>query len=97
MDSFVYQAKKNELEPKYTSVPNVLLCWTPPLVLQAINTLFLHNLAEVIHRLQGREADPQGIPVQHTEHSSDMFFGSCKMHWSSHTKTPQDPNKQDGP
>lgn len=71
---FICISSKKEREPKYTSVPNVLLCWTTPLVLQAINTLFLHNLAEVIHRLQGRGADPQGIPVQHTEHITVTCF-----------------------
>lgn len=74
MDLFVYKAKERELEPKYTSVPNVLLYWTPPLVLQAINSLFLRSLAEMIHRLQGRGVGPQGIPVQHTEHITMTCF-----------------------
>lgn len=51
MDSFVCKAKEKELESKYMSIPNVLLHWIPPLVLQAINTLLLHNPAEMIHSM----------------------------------------------
>lgn len=58
MDSFECKAKEKELEPKYMSVPNILFNWMPPSVLQAINTLLLHNPAGMIHSTQGRWAGP---------------------------------------
>lgn len=74
MDSSVYKAKEKELEPKYTSVPNVLFYWILSLVLQAINTVFLHNPAETIQRVQGRGQVHKGSLCYVTEHIAMTWF-----------------------
>lgn len=51
----ICKVKEKELELKYASVPNRLFYWIAPFVLQAINTLLLHSLAEAIRSARERD------------------------------------------
>lgn len=95
MDSFVYSVKEKELELKYTSVPNVLFYWTPPIVLHAILQKFSREDPQPAKK-RGR---PTRVPyATHRAHYTVTCFSKYALYHKMHCrKTPQDPSKQSAP